>query len=161
MAAKRERGFKLQVTTYSTKRAKCRKELVNLTQVPAVTPSTDTIHSLPTPQTTLSIPDCDTDFAVSKYQQRRDADAAEWSSIREELVTVVRSLEEPTRFFCSLCNSDTTNPIRCLDCCTSFLCCAECEARHHSQVLHKPEIWNVIIFNAIFIVMIYQNSTLM
>lgn len=78
--------------------------------------------------------------ATSSKRQKLEED---WCLIKDELLAVGLSTEMPASFCCCICEDRVDEPIRCLDCNASFICCESCEARVHERVLHKPEIWKV------------------
>lgn len=81
----------------------------------------------------------------SAYEERKDTEFMEWTTVQEQLCDVYRNIQLPVGYTCSVCTKELTNPLRCLDCHPLFVCCAECEACQHRYVLHKPELWNVRI----------------
>jgi hypothetical protein len=69
----------------------------------------------------------------------------DWASMRDKLTRIACIMDTPTSYSCQLCSEEVTCPIRCNDCHPFFICCNSCEESHHSQLLHKPEVWLVCI----------------
>lgn len=82
--------------------------------------------------------------ASSSYSDKRRCDTDEWASVRNDLLRVAVELETPCTYICCLCQAATEEPIRCVDCNASFICCIACEEGHHKASLHRPEIWKVV-----------------
>jgi len=145
MPAKRERGFTLNIKSYSTKRSRAINERLTLSRRPVRRKS---VWEFPAKSEELHVTDPQlvsvTDStAKSRYERRKDADVGEWAAVRDELVRVYHYMEQPLLYMCSLCSKEVSDPVRCLDCHNSFVCCSECEVNYHHHLLHKPEIWNV------------------
>ena len=86
-----------------------------------------------------------TDLAPDKgtYKVRKEKAQQRWANVRDAFFNVACSLEVPFSNICSVCSAVVDEVIRCPDCGAFITYCRACERNVHSNLLHKPQIWNV------------------
>jgi hypothetical protein len=147
----RQRGGQLTVKTHYTKRRRPVMEYVNVggTLDSAVLKSgTSIVHSPNVSVTEVVASSIDDEMlgsSQSNYVDKRKEIGEEWNRIRDNLVGIAKSLEEPVGCICDFCEQPVTSPVRCRDCNSSFIACEDCSIKYHRHLLHKPDIWNVSV----------------
>ena len=89
----------------------------------------------------------DDDVAEVDYYQRKHKEVSDWAAIRNDVFVAEVSRNVPWSSTCTQCGQVVEKPIRCGDCGPFTILCNHCEVKQHAEkhLLHRPEIWEVIV----------------
>lgn len=85
----------------------------------------------------------ETENANTRYTEQKIDEVEKWDELMEKILLIKIESGSPFSSVCILCGETVDKPIVCADCHSEFVCCSECEVKHHRRLLHKPNIWNV------------------
>ena len=87
---------------------------------------------------------------IPVHEKKKKKKVEAWEAVRESLLSECVSQAYPASFTCSVCNEQTTNPLRCRDCgSVTVYCLACCDRIHSIALLHRPEMWNPEVMKSI------------
>jgi hypothetical protein len=147
---------KMKVTTYYSRRQRPsttsmllpRNLLVAGGISNSISDVTDGVYSSGCDQASAVIENEDlSPIAEDSYYRRKQKEVGDWESIRNDLFVAEVTRNIPCGSTCTQCGQVVDTPIRCSDCGPFVILCNLCEVKQHVEkhLLHKPEIWEVII----------------